>query len=696
MDDSSASASHEAIEEVLVFALQRSTAPKDGTAWWSPKWDPSEDLWGPGSPVLRNGPQRDAVVKATRDAVASLGHQVDDDQAFRLYCGALIEGMKDSADEVDTESPRRPWQAAYVLLGLAPRSYYSALEDPAGKQTWPPLGMSRKDICEDLTAKRAQAKETRGTSSTASGPVNWFGTNFDAKQFNTRRVLVSYLLTRGELTYHSWNTGHRPKVNELARQLHDMAISWLSTPERLQNLTARWPLTAATASTAAQVNPVVPMPHDPTTARELKPGPRTRRRRVLPKVFGPPRVAAATAAVATLAALCTYLTLDQYGSHPSRSADAGVSVTNSPSPDPYDEPTTPLLGVLKARNLSYTSSYDGAGYSDWLNDVVVGNRIELRLKLRNPTETVLTGIQVQLQSDPPDDTDLTSHEAETLEVRVKTNETTGFVIPLDESPATIDEDNVTNYDSASTILSAPDSDYDHCSTSGQFSPDGLTYSSRSSEFPGATFTQETMPVPETSSREENRPVGRYFVGDIDPGETVTLTIKGTFQYPDSDTAAMSGGNAVEIAVNDHEWNKLDSARVGDTVSALVMVHDSSCSTTEFSHVVRLRTSTSRSGVMTVSGTVDQDTDLGSSKINLTGTRRARLVPVAGSTRLYGYVVSHPDTESAKCGKTPVKLQALPDGVLQAGVEVSVVGYVPREPCDSHMKWVMTDFRVVGN
>jgi hypothetical protein len=112
--------------------------------------------------------------------------------------------------------------------------------------------------------------------------------------------------------------------------------------------------------------------------------------------------------------------------------------------------------------------------------------------------------------------------------------------------------------------------------------------------------------------------------------------------------------------------------------------------------VRTSWSSDERGVLSIGGSLGEGEALHEFEpveVNVVEGRRPRLVPVPGTTRLWGAAPRVGRAGKPVCTKSPVDLGGLPDGLHQAGVLVDVVGYVPREPCDTHARWVISEYRV---
>jgi hypothetical protein len=185
---------------------------------------------------------------------------------------------------------------------------------------------------------------------------------------------------------------------------------------------------------------------------------------------------------------------------------------------------------------------------------------------------------------------------------------------------------------------------------------------------------------------------------LEPEEEVVIT--GTLGVSGSNAPGQIDGTGVEFRVvpaddgigRSSDYSTTGDVKIGDTIRALIRLHDGSCSAYESQVTVSASVgpfdpktgSLQLSAVSTGETNVDpRMTEFTPAVLLVDGQARATLEPVDGTTKLYGM----------SCDGAEL-IEELPDWLFRVGVGVSVPAYVPRMTCESHMRYVTTDLRVV--
>jgi hypothetical protein len=333
---------------------------------------------------------------------------------------------------------------------------------------------------------------------------------------------------------------------------------------------------------------------------------------------------------------------------------------------------TPFVGQIKLLD----SEFDGPGFSGWdSTKVVLGERVRLRLRVRNASTRDVEGVQLlAYAADPLLDYDEVNDlwYLPELRFRYSTRYSDAFTTPLLYGAEGFEED------------SALSQDPDH-ETALEFQ----TASPRCVSTALLIFDDHEMAnssaVPDYTEAAEYQPAGAYLLGDIAAGEQATITLTGTFhpgqEIPDDQLPDVAG--KVEVSVEGRPWTSLESASHGDRVSVRIPVAEyDSCATYPINRKVVMNWQALPGGVMRVTAVRSTDAheqSLGEAELSVTGGQQVDLVPVRGTTRLV------PDDG---CGRSV----QLTDGITQAGVLVPVIGFAPSDQC-AESRWVVSEYRV---
>jgi serine/threonine protein kinase len=352
----------------------------------------------------------------------------------------------------------------------------------------------------------------------------------------------------------------------------------------------------------------------------------------------------------------------------------------------------PLEGTVVARRLDQPRWVLDRDWS-WAANLAVGDRVRLRLTVKNPTDATVKGVLFRLIVPDPDPWDDES-SIENIEAQVSTLKADDEWLNLPEPGATSSAE---DFSPPTRVWFSAD-EGDSCSVTSRFNPDRTS----KTFFADGSGWSESESLDPPSDPTDAHIIWYEALGDIEPGETVKLTLDGKMKYPDPprpDVESSQGSTKsnVQLSVEGGPWRGISAATTGDIVRVSTRLEDASCNRVR--QPFRLRTEVRPNGknVLLIESAVESGQYkkvVGRAELSIVDAAGGHLQPVPGSTRLIGNEAIENSFAPPTCSLKPVMLGTLSDGITQAGVLVKLAGYVPREPCDTHSRWVQSRFIVV--
>lgn len=176
---------------------------------------------------------------------------------------------------------------------------------------------------------------------------------------------------------------------------------------------------------------------------------------------------------------------------------------------------------------------------------------------------------------------------------------------------------------------------------------------------------------------------------VEPSQGTPMSVSGVLQLePTIDSGGLLDGTDIRFSrANGSPEERITTARIGDDVRISVHLHRGGCGFGDITPFLQFREKAS-DGYLELSATsttIGEPQTFAQGRLSVIGTRRATLVEVPGTAKFW----------TNTC-KGPVVASDLDFGVLSGGVGVGAVPeFVPRDKCETHLKYVTVEARVVG-